>query len=116
MTGATRPNIHFLSTHNFEDLCRTKGSPIERRYFLVGIDESELVAEFTAQTAVFLVGRSRTQFPDGDTDSLPVGNLFRQLTVCDPKRATVTDGKDVGPVGGQPRRPRGLGYLRRCGG
>jgi methionine biosynthesis protein MetW len=50
------PNIHFLSINDFEDLCRTKGFPIERRYFLSGSQKVDWLPNLRAQTAVFLVG------------------------------------------------------------
>jgi methionine biosynthesis protein MetW len=50
------PNIHFLSINDFEDLCRTNGFPIERRYFLSGSKKVSGLPNLRAQTAVFLVG------------------------------------------------------------
>jgi methionine biosynthesis protein MetW len=50
------PNIHFLSINDFEDLCRTNGFPIERRYFLSGSSQVSWMPNLRAQTAVFLVG------------------------------------------------------------
>jgi methionine biosynthesis protein MetW len=50
------PNIHFLSIDDFEDLCRTNGFPIERRYFLSGPSKVSWRPNLRAQTAVFLVG------------------------------------------------------------
>lgn len=50
------PNIHFLSIDDFEDLCRTSGFPIERRYFLSGSRKVTWLPNLRGQTAVFLVG------------------------------------------------------------
>ena len=50
------PNIHFLSINDFEDLCRTSGFPIEKRYFLSGSTRVTLMPNLLAQTAVFLLG------------------------------------------------------------
>lgn len=50
------PNIHFLSINDFEDLCRTHGFPIERRYFLSGSRKVTWRPNLRAQTAVFLAG------------------------------------------------------------
>src|ERR1700691_4394640 len=50
------PNIHFLSINDFEDLCRTNGFPIERRYFLSGSKRVGWLPNLRGQTAVFLVG------------------------------------------------------------
>ena len=50
------PNIHFLSINDFEDLCRTSGFPIEKRYFLAGATRVTLMPNLLAQTAVFLLG------------------------------------------------------------
>jgi methionine biosynthesis protein MetW len=50
------PNIHFLSINDFEYLCREKGFPIERRYFLAGRHRGKLFANLMSQTAVFLLG------------------------------------------------------------
>jgi methionine biosynthesis protein MetW len=50
------PNIHFLSINDFEDLCRTNGFPIERRYFLSGSNKVSWLPNLRGQTAVFLVG------------------------------------------------------------
>lgn len=50
------PNIHFLSINDFEYLCREKGFPIERRYFLSGQHRMTLFPNLLAQTAVFLLG------------------------------------------------------------
>ena len=50
------PNIHFLSINDFEDLCRTHGFPIGRRYFLSGSRKVNWLPNLRAQTAVFLAG------------------------------------------------------------
>ena len=50
------PNIHFLSINDFEDLCREKGFPIERRYFLSGPHRTRVFPNLLTQTAVFLLG------------------------------------------------------------
>ena len=50
------PNIHFLSINDFEDLCRNHHFPIERRYFLSGMNRVSWLPNLWAQTAVFLVG------------------------------------------------------------
>ena len=50
------PNIHFLSINDFEDLCKTHGFPIEKRYFLSGPSRVTTLPNLRAQTAVFLVG------------------------------------------------------------
>ena len=50
------PNIHFLSINDFEDLCRTSGFPIEKRYFLSGATRITSMPNLLAQTAVFLLG------------------------------------------------------------
>lgn len=50
------PNIHFLSINDFEDLCRTSGFPIEKRYFLSGATRVTWMPNLLAQTAVFLLG------------------------------------------------------------
>jgi len=50
------PNIHFLSINDFEQLCREKGFPIERRYFLSGQRRIEALPNLMSQTAVFLLG------------------------------------------------------------
>ena len=50
------PNIHFLSINDFEDLCRTSGFPIEKRYFLSGSTRVGTMPNLLAQTAVFLLG------------------------------------------------------------
>jgi methionine biosynthesis protein MetW len=50
------PNIHFLSINDFEYLCREKGFPIERRYFLSGQRRVESLPNLLSQTAVFLLG------------------------------------------------------------
>ena len=50
------PNIHFLSTNDFEDLCREHNFPIERRYFLAGTQRVKRLPNLLAQTAVFLLG------------------------------------------------------------
>lgn len=50
------PNIHFLSIDDFESLCREKGFPIERRYFLSGRHRRKILPNLLGQTAVFLLG------------------------------------------------------------
>ena len=50
------PNIHFLSINDFESLCREKGFPIERRYFLSGQHRRRIFPNLLGQTAVFLLG------------------------------------------------------------
>ena len=50
------PNIHFLSINDFEDLCREHNFPIERRYFLSGVQRVNSLPNLLAQTAVFLLG------------------------------------------------------------
>jgi methionine biosynthesis protein MetW len=50
------PNIHFLSINDFEYLCREKGFPIERRYFLSGQHRTNIFPNLLGQTAVFLLG------------------------------------------------------------
>jgi methionine biosynthesis protein MetW len=50
------PNIHFLSINDFETLCREKGFPIERRYFLSGQHRRKIFPNLLGQTAVFLLG------------------------------------------------------------
>ncbi|MEP6715010.1 MAG: methionine biosynthesis protein MetW [Terriglobia bacterium] len=50
------PNIHFLSINDFEDLCRTSGFPIEKRFFLAGARRVSSFPNLMAQTAVFLLG------------------------------------------------------------
>jgi methionine biosynthesis protein MetW len=50
------PNIHFLSINDFEDLCRSTGFPIEKRYFLSGSTQVTKMPNLLAQTAVFLLG------------------------------------------------------------
>jgi homoserine O-acetyltransferase len=50
------PNIHFLSINDFEDLCREKGFPIERRFFLAGNNHVGFLPNLIAHTAVFLLG------------------------------------------------------------
>lgn len=50
------PNIHFLSINDFEYLCREKGFPIERRYFLSGRRRTNVFSNLLSQTAVFLLG------------------------------------------------------------
>jgi methionine biosynthesis protein MetW len=50
------PNIHFLSINDFETLCREKGFPIERRYFLSGQHRRRIYPNLLGQTAVFLLG------------------------------------------------------------
>src|SRR5271167_2290489 len=50
------PNIHFLSIDDFESLCREKGFPIERRYFLSGRRRRKIFPNLLGQTAVFLLG------------------------------------------------------------
>ncbi|MDQ1474620.1 MAG: hypothetical protein QOJ99_6100 [Bryobacterales bacterium] len=50
------PNIHFLSINDFEDLCRSSGFPIEKRYFLSGSTRVTKMPNLLAQTAVFLLG------------------------------------------------------------
>jgi methionine biosynthesis protein MetW len=50
------PNIHFLSINDFEDLCRSSGFPIEKRYFLSGATRVTWLPNLMAQTAVFLLG------------------------------------------------------------
>jgi methionine biosynthesis protein MetW len=50
------PNIHFLSISDFEYLCREKGFPIERRYFLSGQRRVTTFPNLLSQTAVFLLG------------------------------------------------------------
>ena len=50
------PNIHFLSIDDFETLCREKGFPIERRFFLSGQRRRKIFPNLLGQTAVFLLG------------------------------------------------------------
>lgn len=50
------PNIHFLSVKDFEGLCRDKGFPIEKRFFLSGSSRVTFLPNLLAQTAVFLLG------------------------------------------------------------
>lgn len=50
------PNIHFLSVKDFEGLCRDKGFPIEKSYFLSGAKRVTFLPNLMAQTAVFLLG------------------------------------------------------------
>jgi methionine biosynthesis protein MetW len=50
------PNIHFLSIDDFETLCREKGFPIERRFFLSGRHRKKIFPNLLGQTAVFLLG------------------------------------------------------------
>lgn len=50
------PNIHFLSVKDFEGLCRDKGFPIEKRFFLSGSSQVTFLPNLLAQTAVFLLG------------------------------------------------------------
>jgi methionine biosynthesis protein MetW len=51
------PNIHFLTVHDFEDLCEKDKIRIERRYFIAGHSKVTILPNLFAEVAVYLVSR-----------------------------------------------------------
>jgi len=49
------PNIHFLTVHDFEQLCTRESLAIERRFFLSGHRKVTALPNLTAEVAVYLV-------------------------------------------------------------
>jgi methionine biosynthesis protein MetW len=49
------PNIHFLTVQDFEELAQRDGLVVERRFFLAGHRNVDLVPNLLAEVAVFLV-------------------------------------------------------------
>jgi methionine biosynthesis protein MetW len=49
------PNIHFLTVQDFEDLAKTEGWTVEKRYFLAGHYLGHILPNLMAAVAVYLV-------------------------------------------------------------
>ena len=51
------PNIHFLTVDDFELLCLKQGWRVERRIFIAGEKEVNVLPNLTAEVAVFLISK-----------------------------------------------------------